>query len=350
MNFSSRGTLTRLIVTAVLAAIGCTAHAERLFDSNEPLALEIVGPIRQIIRDKADEPEDRPALVRYRGADGALVTHEIGLRVRGKSRRSSCKFPPLRLNFDKDAVKGTLFRGQDKLKLVTHCRTRSRSFEQLVLKEYLVYRMLNLLTDRSFRVRLLDITYTEESGKGKPISGVGFLIEDKKKLAKRLDAEFYESGDIGRHLLPIVDTNRIAMFQLLIGNTDFSFRSGPEGEPCCHNSVLFKDVEGRVFTIPYDFDSNGTVDPPYAAPSPNLPIRDVRQRLYRGYCVPDEILNTTIAEFNDRRADFYALFEQEPRVSDKTRQRTLRYFDDFYEIINDPKKKKRMILEDCRGN
>ena len=74
------------------------------------------------------------------------------------------------------------------------------------------------------------------------------------------------------------------VFQYLIGNTDWSAFAGPRGEDCCHNVVPYVRADGTFVPVAYDFDASGIVNPPHAAPDQRLPIRNVRQRLYRGRC------------------------------------------------------------------
>ena len=52
---------------------------------------------------------------------------------------------------------------------------------------------------------------------------------------------------------------------------------------------------------------------------------------------------------DDKKEDIYALYQNSEHVSDRFKKSTLKYFDQFYTIINDPKKAKRSILEVCRA-
>ena len=90
----------------------------------------------------------------------------INLQLRGITRRTSeiCDFAPLRVDFTAAPPATSVFAGQRRLKLVTHCRN-SASFQQYVLLEYAAYRLYNLLTPRSFRVRLANITYQGDDGR-----------------------------------------------------------------------------------------------------------------------------------------------------------------------------------------
>ncbi len=92
------------------------------------------------------------------------VEHSIKVRIRGKSCRRVCTFLPLRINFAVDGTAQSIFEGQDKLKLVTHCREYN-SAQLDTLEEYAAYRIFNLISDVSYKVRLLHITYTDTDGR-----------------------------------------------------------------------------------------------------------------------------------------------------------------------------------------
>ena len=77
--------------------------------------------------------------------------------------RGALHHPPLFVSFGDETARGTLFEGQTMLPLTTHCRDSS-SYEQYVLKEYLAYRIYNLLTDKSLRVRLARVRTATPAG------------------------------------------------------------------------------------------------------------------------------------------------------------------------------------------
>jgi len=339
-----------LVLLACVPAAGA-APASPLFASEEPLELAIAGPLTSVIRDNSEEPEYREAMLRFAGDAG--IEHELAikLRPRGLSRRdrNACSFPPLRLNFAKKTVAGTVFEGQDKLKLVTHCKDRSRRHEQFVLQEYLIYRIFNALTENSFRVRLVNIEYTDTDSKRKPVRAPGFLIEHKSELARRRGFEDVEIERIRAAELEPSATALLGVFQYLVGNTDWEALAGPAGDECCHNVVPFRDTGGRYVPVPYDFDSTGVIDPPYAAPHESLKIKSVRTRLYRGYCQPAPHLDAALELVAGRQETIYALFRAQAGLDRKTAERSLDYFDDFFEILDDPRKLDREIRRNCRG-
>jgi hypothetical protein len=258
-----------------------------------------------------------------------------------------CPFAPIRLNFDKLQTKGTLFRKQDKMKLVTHCRNSSNRYEQLVLKEYLVYRIMNALSDYSFRVRLLRITYVDSDTPGKQQVSYGFLIEHRDRLAKRLDL-----GHIGVKSTTVTAllseyTNLVSMFQYFVANTDFSHVAGEPNDDCCHNSELFARRGEAYYAVPYDFDMAGMTDAPYATPNPKLRIRTVRQRLYRGHCVNNAHLPASLQVFQDNKDAFFILVQNLPDLSGSSKASMFSLMQSFYKLIENPKAVEKKLVRKC---
>ena len=92
----------------------------------------------------------------------------------------------------------------------------------------------------------------------------------------------------------------------------------------------------------------GFIDAPYAAPPQGLPIRNVKQRLYRGYCVTNPYMEGARKHFIDQEKTILALVQEEPRLNSKSRSKAENYLEDFYEIIRDNKDWNKQIMEKCR--
>lgn len=341
----------RLLATWLgLAALSSGAHATVLFDDGEPLRITLEAPLGEIARDRTGEPQWHDARLVHHAADGAETEFEIRVRARGKNRRKAdvCRFPPLRLDFDRKQAAGTAFDGQNKLKLVTHCQGSSR-FEQYVLRELLVYRLYNRLSDCSFRVHELRVIYNDTGKrKNRDHEYLGFLIEDRDDVAERCGGSVARLEKIGRNELDPAIANLYEVFQFMIGNTDWSTLRGPQGDRCCHNGVLVEMDGGGLVPVPYDFDASGFVDAPYAAPSEKLGIDKVTTRLYRGFCRPAEVVDATIARYNAERESFYAIVREQAGISKHTMSSITRYLDRFYDTINDPKRRQKEIDNGCR--
>jgi len=317
-----------------------------LFSSFEPLELEITAPFSQLRKGReAEELEEFSATLRH------TTQVDIKLRARGKFRRSkdTCNFPPLRLNFAKKTSKGTIFEKQDKIKLVTQCQPGSQ-FAQLVVKEYLAYRIFNLLSDESFKVRLVNAKLVNSDSRNKAIQHQAFLIEAKKKLAKRLNTVEHHAQEIKPGEVLPGFTAIVNLFEFMIGNTDWSMFISAPGKECCHNLVPLRDSAGSVLPIPYDFDFSGTVNAPYAEPPLGLKIRRVTQRLYRGRCLHNSELDAAVRLFQNKRQAIYALYQDSAELNKRSKKKALAYYDKFYAILDDPELFHKNITNRCLGH
>ena len=255
--------------------------------------------------------------------------------------------PPLRLNFKKSQVIDTLFSGQDKLKLVTHCEPKSRRYKQALLSEYLTYRLLNSLTNISFRVRLLNINFAEnEEDPG--FDTYAFFIEHKDSVADRLDRPVSALERTTVSNLEPAYLNLVHVFQYMIGNTDFSAKSGSADRACCHNHALFGDEGGPYVSVPYDFDMAGLVDAPYAEPNPKLRLYSVKERLYRGRCVNNHLLPATLDYFRSERDEMESIIRNQQELASKQRDEMLNYVATFYDDIDTSRRVERRLVKKCR--
>lgn len=340
-----------LVITCLLCLggrISLAAESGMLFQDEHPLEVTLTAPLKRMAKDRAEEPEYLPGSLSYLDAQGVAQTLAFKVRPRGNSRRDTgvCSFPPLRLNFVKKQTEGTVFAGQNVLKLVTHCRWTEK-FQQYVLKEYLAYRMFNLLSDASFRVRLLKITYVDSEDDAKPYQRYGFVIEDKNRLARRLQTKVAKPVAIEPEQLAPAQASIASLFQFMISNTDYSFIAAPPGENCCHNAILLEGPEGAYLPVPYDFDRTGIVDPPNALPDENLRQKNVRDRLYRGFCVPDEYFTAALEKTRTLRPRLQALFENQIDLNERSQKAALRFLESYYRIIDKPAARERSLK--CRN-
>lgn len=336
-----------LLALAMTGQAAAESSVDPLFASDDLLQVEIEAPFDMLVAKRPDV-EEVPGKFRYRASNGEAVELDVNLRTRGRLRRQkeTCTFPPLRLNFKKKQVDETLFDKQDKLKLVSHCRNNSSAYEQAVVAEYLVYRMLNLLTDRSFRARLLRVKYVF-TDKNRNIENYAVLIEHKDRLEKRLDSKTTKTEKVKVADLQPADLNLASIFQYFIGNTDFSPVASAPDEDCCHNQVLLERKGDLSLTVPYDFDQSGMVDAPHAAPNPRFKIRSPRQRVYRGRCVNNEYLPATLDLFRERRTAIEALIRGRQELEKKKSKSMLDFVEEFYETIDNPKRMSKSIVEKC---
>ena len=324
------------------------ADPDPLFGSDQILTVRIVAPFDTIAKERPTE-EYVPGQFFYTDGDSEMLELDVGIRARGRYRRRPdvCPFPPLRLNFKKSQVKNSLFADQDKIKLVTHCTTDSYFYEQAVLAEYLAYRILNRLSEFSFRVRLLKIEYVTP-GDDESFGGYGVLIEHDDNLAERIGVSQLVLENTPVASLDPDYLNLTSVFQYLIGNTDFSPVAGAAGVECCHNHTLFGNDGEPYYSIPYDFDMSGIVDAPYAAPNPKMRLESVQERLYRGRCVNNEILPATLAAFVAEREGIETMIREQSELSSRKQRDILNYIDLFYKSLSSPRRVKRNLSNKCK--
>ena len=275
--------------------------------------------------------------------DGSTATQKMEVTARGNFRRESCFMPGLKINFRKDST-GPLSKLKE-TKLTNGCSPGDDP-GQLVVKEYLAYKIYNILTDMSLRVRFMNISFKDVSGKRKPYTQYGFLIEDIDDMAKRnkmveVEGTQYYTEQTNRDQMTLV-----TLFQYLIGNTDWSV-------PAYHNVKLIGPKEEknvRPYVVAYDFDICGLVDPPYATIDEQLQdkISSVRERLNRGFPRTMEELKIAVQLFNERKERIISLVKSNEHLSSRNKSSTVQYIEEFYKTINDDRELKRIFVDGGR--
>jgi hypothetical protein len=340
---SCRPGSTRLRVCAALFMCAALAPAESspLFSGDAVLDVTLSGSFATLF----EAPQSSEYLPFRLEAEGR--THDVRIRLRGNSRRRVCEFLPLRLDFSTQSVDGSVFAGQDELKLVTHCLNHDRG-EQDLLEEFLAYRILNVLTDLSFRVRLLRLDYVDVDGRlaAKATPRYGFLIEHIDEFERRTGASEVTLEGVPRDRHDRDHAAMVYVYEYMIGNTDWQLTLPDYDEGCCHN-VRLVEKDGQVVLLPFDFDLSGLVNAQYAYPDPRLPIKRVTQRLYRGVCTDRDILLRAIARVYDRRAAILAAVDATPGLAARSRERARDYLQRFFERASEPDNLIRSFERKC---
>lgn len=315
-----------------------------LFETSDLLSFTLTANFGRVNKDRDPRTTRRHAAVlTVAGKDGQPRAIPVMLRPRGHFRRMSqnCPFVPLRVEFgDKGDVKGTPFEGQQALKLVTHCGPED-SYEQDRLQEYLGYRLLNLLTPRSFRARLARVTYVHSSSGKEEATRYAIFVEAERDVARRMEGRIVEvKRRLFRHMDP--ETLDVMMlFEYMIGNTDFSIHA-------LHNVRLVQDRAGALHPIPYDLDMSGLVSAPYAHPDPRMGLRDVRGRRYRGPCRTEPQMQPRVAKFLGRKDEMMALVGSLEGLDREARRESKAYLEQFFSILERPASLKKLLEEGCK--
>lgn len=342
------------IIGLLFAVAGSTSYAASdssespLFAHQTTLHIRISGPLTTLMRKRSNE-EYLEGKLSYTDDSGAVHEFDLKFRTRGnyRRRRSTCSFPPVRLNLQKKQLRGSEFSGQNILKLVSPCKPANKKYEQYVLKEYLAYKILQLHTPYSFRTRLLKITWVDTDKNNRSTERYAFVIEHKNRLADRLGVSVADIQGTRHSRLDRAQASIASVFQYLIGNTDFSLVKGPADSGCCHNGILVSKGGDAFIPIPYDFDFAGMVNASYADPNPKFRLSSVTKRLYRGNCSVNPELDTTIPMFAQKKNAVLDLLKNQEGLSDRERRRTLNFIEKFYVELADQNRIKSKFSRVC---
>lgn len=337
---------TRAVLAAAVMWMAAPAaiDGQPLFRETSPLELTLTTNLRDLLRER-DSTELRwfGAEMAYRDEAGVRRV-PTDLRARGHFRRQArnCAFPPIALRAGREARDGTVLQGNPRLKIVTPCRPGTADYQQYILVEYLVYRMYEALMPVHHRTRLARITYADSTGRVQPITATAFFLEVEEEVADEHALVLTEqTGALWNDVDP-VSLDRLSLFEYWVGNTDWSLAA-------LHNISLFRMKDGSHIPVAYDFDWSGAVNARYAFPNPKLGIRGVRDRLHRGPCRTAAQWAPTVAHFKSRRATIDSVWAAGVPGLDAKRQANVKeWLDTFWDVLDDERRFKREILDQCQ--
>ncbi len=332
--------LIELIFVAIFTFNFMIGNAQNLFKTDSIQEFTLAGNTKKLSNNREGVPKDFNISLLYKNADTTAVIPIIA-KTRGNFRRlkSNCFFPPLSLNFKQAPTKNSPFEKLGKLKLVMPCKD-----DEFVVREWLVYKLYNLITPKSFAAKLVKVKlYDSSAGKiSEPFYGI--LLEEEKQMAARNNYITTE-----KRLKPSqVETDAFlitSVFEYMIGNTDWSV------EYLQNIKLISPDSNAVPTAIPYDFDHSGIVNAPYAQPTPELLLSSVRQRRYRGYCITDmAVFENAINLFNNQKINIYNLYLNCNLINEKYKTATIKYLDEFYATLNNPLAFKKEFGYPCDKN
>lgn len=271
---------------------------------------------------------------------------DVKIRARGNYRRAHCYFPPLKVKIKKAVAKETIFKGNKELKLVMPC-VQSESTMDNVVKEYMAYKIYEVISPFHFKTRMVDIEYVEFRGKKSKVHNIkGFLIEDIDKVAKREN-----SKKMKRKVHPLEQDDVCAtqndFFQYMIGNTDYSTAYQ-------HNQKLIFTSDFKTVPLPYDFDMSGLVDASYAVVSQVqgevLSIESVTERLYRGFERDEAVFQEVRKHYLDNKDRVFEVIDGIKPQFDNEREFEIarNFIDEFYKVLIDENKFQNEIVRKGR--
>lgn len=311
---------------STLSAVDTLNNDFGLFKNDEILHLALRFDLRTYTSKKPKD-EYLPAVLTYFINDKDSINKDIKLKSRGVVRNDICNFPPIMLNLKNAGFQKDDMGKIEKIKVVTHC---DYGDEEYLFKEYLVYKLYNVLTDYSFKVRLAKIEYINTVKKSKPISTYCFLIEPMNILAERLKTVPVDLTTLTqKHIIPQV-MDRMTIFNYMIGNTDWSV-------PNQHNCKILSGNDfshpGLGVIIPYDFDYSGLVNTDYAVPYDGLGLKSVQERRYLGICRTRDEYDEALKAFKEKKTELYAVINEFKLLNEKVKKEMTRYLDEFYSEV-----------------
>jgi len=295
-----------------------------IFEDLEPMEITLTLDLKKFQKEKY-KGEYLPVTFHYRFNDTLTLEKGMRMKARGNFRRQYCSLPPFWLNIRKADVANQHLQGIKRIKVVTHCSGGGKSGDYL-LKEYLIYKIYNIISPVSFRVRLVKMRYIDTGRKNKMTESWAFMIEPEELLAERFKGLAIKKDDLSmRHMVP-EDMDRVALFMYLVGNSDYSITGR-------HNikALGLENFGSRGYTpVPYDFDYSGLVNAPYAIPGENLGIQSVRERYFLGPCRDDQSYQLALDQLAEHREEILHLVQEFPLITDKVKKDMIGYLESYF--------------------
>lgn len=321
----------------ILLLIGLL-HIHVLFASGQPaekgifevlnykqvVNIELTFDLEAVQADRRSDTE-YPAQLSFKDEQKQLQEWDIKIQGRGKFRRAKCnEMPPLKIDFKKKDLEAAGLALFDDFKLVTYCVDDYKAAKEYLLKEYLIYKMYNQLSDISFRVQLFNITF-KDAKTGNRKKQMGFLIEDTAQLRARIGAEKSEYDRV-------IEEDRFhpeyrktaALFEYLIGNTDWEITFSKNVKHVLKDNLLIP--------VPYDFDFSALVEASYATFFSGSYGQTSRyDRIYLGFEKSEAELAEAIAHFKQRKEVLYRNIREFKLLKASERSEMIQYLDTFFE-------------------
>jgi hypothetical protein len=253
-------------------------------------------------------------------------TLPVKIRPRGRFRRMKCNFPPLKLKFKKEDLSAQGLNKFNEFKLVTHCLNDETVSKEMIMREYLIYKLYNQLTPYSFRVQLVNVTYQHEQKESEKFTRWGILIEDSDNLARRNKSKIVSRMGIPLDSLHAGQEKIASTFQYMIGNCDWSYIMA-------RNTEFIQLNDGQIVPVPYDFDYSGLVNAPYARYDPSLGQTSVRDRIYMGFAPSAKDLKSTFSHYKTQKKALFKKINDFPFLSSEVKKDMRQYLQGFYATI-----------------
>lgn len=281
-----------------------------------------------------------PAKLRFTTKSNDLFSMDLKVRTRGHMRLDICSFPPLKLKFDKTDLANRSLSPHNEIDLVNHCHTGDM-YNQFILREYLAYKLYQEISPYSYHTQLVKIYYQNLDGSPAHDPAIAFLVENTEELADRIGGRKNKTSVMSKNALDSESMLKVCLFQYMIGNTDWFIQN--------RHNLEFVAIPGHslLITVPYDFDYSGLVSAPYAAHHESIDLPSVSLRYYQGKCAPEEEVIKVLNIFKEKKEILLKMHTQIPGMEDYSIKHVQGYLEDFFTIIENPKKTENHILRHC---
>ncbi|MDQ2179213.1 hypothetical protein [Marinifilum sp. D714] len=310
-----------------------------LFKNEDLLKIELKTDLALLINDIAEKRKYHKSELKVLSENGKADVFEVKVKTRGNFRRrkQNCNFPPLRFKIPVKEAKGTEFEGQSKLKYVSHCQSFVDDYEQHTIEEYLIYKMYNLISNHSYRVRLSQVAFIDVNSSD-TITKFGFFLEDKEDVALRNGKNILNFKNMKQYEILRENMVMLSLFQLMIGNADWDVGR-------LHNiDVLSVSEHSIPVVVPFDFDWSGIINHSYYTLSPKIEPDAKYKRLYKGMRWNSEELAQAFENFKELKPSFLEVISSCTYLKDENRNKLIGYIEEFYRLINS-KRDVREVIE-----
>ncbi len=317
-----------------------------LFEEEDLLEVSLRFDVSKFLK-KAERDQTFDGIMTMHFSETDSLESKVTLKYRGNSRFERCRYPPKRVTFKKPIYEVSDSGRIKSMKLVNQCQQGS-AYGDYVIKEYLVYKLYNVLTDTSYRARLISLNFIDSENKRKNITQYGILIEPERLIEKRLNIlEVKNKSLTQRQMYPSM-IDKLAIFNYMVSNWDWSV-------PGQHNVSVFMsskpELASQGIPIPFDFDLTGVVNANYAIPLPALGLKTNRDRMFAGICRTREEYHDELMEFLDKKDEFYSVITDFPYLSNTEKRDITLFLDQFFDQLDKPRSFDNLIdyfLANCK--
>ncbi|WP_133250119.1 hypothetical protein [Marinifilum breve] len=314
-----------------------------LFKNEGLLKIELKTDLALLINDIAEKRKYHKSELKLFSENGKADVIQVKVKTRGNFRRrkQNCNFPPLRFKIPVREAIGTEFEGQSKLKYVSHCQSFVDDYEQHTIEEYLIYKMYNLISNHSYRVRLAQVSFIDVNSSD-TITKFGFFLEDKDDVALRNGKNILNFKNMKQYEILRENMVMLSLFQLMIGNADWDVGR-------LHNIDVLSVSEYSIpVVVPFDFDWSGMINHSYYTLSPKIDPNAKYKRLYKGMKWSPEELEQAFTNFKELKPSFLEVISDCTYLKNKNRNKLIDYIEEFYQLINSKKDVREVIEKNAK--